>query len=46
MVKITVWFDENYTTSATFSLPEEWTINEITDEVNRRYEEWYSFDIW
>ena len=46
-MKIVVWFSNDYDRAEEFYCPCNWTKEEITEEVNRRYNnDWYSYDIW
>lgn len=45
-LKIVVWLKRDYSKADDFELPRDYTKEQITKEVNKRYDEWYYFDIW
>lgn len=44
--KIVVWLAEDYSKSEDFECPSTLTKEEITEEINSRFSEWYYYDIW
>lgn len=46
MYEIVVYLDTNYTNSESFDCPSTWNREQITEEVNKRYDNWWSYDIW
>lgn len=47
--KVVVWLELDYSKSDEFYITDTGgflTKNDITDEVNRRYDIWYYYDIW
>lgn len=45
MIEIVVWLNNQYTKHESIWVPEDFTREEITAEVNTKFDYWYSYDI-
>lgn len=46
MYKIVVWLNNEYSEAEEFYVENTLSEEQITQEVNKRFNNWYSYDIW